>query len=481
MRWPTISRVLGFLLLVSGGLMLPSLGLSVAYADGQWPVFAGVMAATLVAGGGLMFLGRDSQRGDLRKRDGYFIVASSWVLVSLFGCLPYLFGGAVNGFLDAFFETASGFTTTGASILTDIEVLPPSLLFWRSTTQWIGGMGIIVLTVAILPLLGIGGMELFASEAPGPTTDKLHPRIRETAKRLWIVYLLLTLACGGLLDAGGMTSFEAANHAMTTLSSGGFSTRNASIAAWDGDLIHYTIIAFMFLAGTNFTLLYQVYSMRWAKVRANQEIRMYGLIVLIATAVLAVLGWTAAGPGALPFRESLFMVVSVITTTGFVTADYQSWMPFVTLLFLLLMLSGASAGSTSGGIKVVRYALLFKNTALEMKRILHPRAVIPVRFNGSAVDRGVIYNIMAFVVLYVGIALLSTGVFAAMGLPLDTGLGATLATLGNIGPGIGQVGPLDNFAALPGGAKAYCCFLMIVGRLELFTVLILFSPYFWKH
>jgi trk system potassium uptake protein TrkH len=480
MRWLTIARVLGFLLLVVGGLMLPSLALSIAYGDGEWMHFASTLGLTALGGSALMYFGRNSERGDIRKRDGYFIVAASWVAASLFGALPYYLSGWIPIPLDAFFETASGFTTTGASVLPDIEALPPSLLFWRSTTQWIGGMGIIVLTVAILPLLGIGGMELFASEAPGPTTDKLHPRIRETAKRLWIIYLLLTLVCGGLLDLGGMTAFEAANHAMTTMSSGGFSTRNASIAAWDSNLIHYTVIVFMFLAGTNFTFLYMLYQGRWQKVAQNEEIRMYASLVVLASIVLALLGLRSA-EGQMAFRESLFMVVSVVTTTGFVTADYQSWMPFVTLLFLLLMLSGASAGSTSGGIKVVRYGLLFKNTALEMKRILHPRGVIPVRFNGQAVDRGVIYNIMAFVVLYVAIALISVGVFAAMGLQLDTALGATLATLGNIGPGIGQVGPLDNFAALPQAAKGYCSFLMILGRLELFTVLILFSPYFWKQ
>ena len=481
MRWLTIARVLGFLMIIVGGLMLPSMLISLLYADGQIYNLLFSSGLTVISGALLMFLGRNSQRGDIRRKDGYLVVASGWFFASIFGCVPYLMSGCVPGIVDAIFETASGFTTTGASIISDVEVIPESILFWRSTTQWIGGMGIIVLTIAILPLLGIGGMELFASEAPGPTKDKLHPRIRETAKRLWIIYVLLTLLCGGLLDLGGMTAFEAANHAMCTLSSGGFSTRNASIAAWDSDVIHYTIIVFMFLAGTNFTLLYMLYQGQWNRIKANEEIKVYAGIILTATAILTVLTYLTIRPGALDFRESLFMVVSVITTTGFVTADYQSWMPFVTLLFVMLLLSGASAGSTAGGIKVVRYTLLFKNTALEMKRLMHTRAIIPVRFNGSSVDPSIIYNIQAFVVLYLGVIIISTAILSSMGLKLDTSFGAVLSTLGNVGPGIGKVGPLDNFSALPDAAKGFLSFLMILGRLELFTVLILFSPYYWKN
>lgn len=481
MRWLTILRILGFLMLIVGGLMLPSIFLSLLYRDGQTIALVASAAITVSAGALLMLAGRKSENRDIRRRDGYLVVALGWLFASFFGALPYLFSHSVPHLVDALFETASGFTTTGASILPDIEIIPPSILFWRSTTQWIGGMGIIVLTIAILPLLGIGGMELFASEAPGPTKDKLHPRIRETAKRLWIIYVLLTLLCGGLLDLGGMTAFEAANHAMCTMSSGGFSTRNASIAAWDSNVIHYTITFFMLLAGTNFTLLYLIYQGQWRRLRSNEELRVYLGVIASATLILLLANVFSDRNGALDFRESLFMVVSVITTTGFVTADYQSWMPFVTLLFVMLLLSGACAGSTAGGIKVVRYTLLVKNTGLEMKRLIHPRAVIPVRFSGSSVKPSTIYNIQAFVVLYLGVVILSTGILSAFGLRLDTAFGAVLSTLGNVGPGIGQVGPLDNFSAMPEPAKGFLSFLMIMGRLELFTVLILFSPYYWRH
>jgi trk system potassium uptake protein TrkH len=480
-RWLTMARVLGFLVLLVGALMLPSAALSVLYRDGMLVPFLESVGITSLCGLLMMYLGRQAARGDIRRKDGYLIVFGGWSLASLFGCLPFWLSDQTGGLVNALFETASGFTTTGATILEDIERMPPSLLFWRSTTQWVGGMGIIVLTIAILPLLGIGGMELFASETPGPTKDKLHPRIRETAKRLWIVYVLLTLLCGGLLDLGGMTAFEAANHAMCTLSSGGFSTRNASIAAWDSPMIHYTTIVFMFLAGTNFTLLYLLYQGQWNRIRKNEEFRTYVLLTLGLVLLLMGVFALSNRPGLPSFRDTLFMVVSVLTTTGFVTADYQTWMPFSTLLFVLLLLSGASAGSTSGGLKIVRYNLLIKNTYLEMKRLLHPRAVIPVRFNGSSVPVSTVYNIQAFLSLYLLILIAGTGVLSAMGLKLDTAFGAVLAALGNVGPGLGEVGPMGNFAGLHDSAKTFLVFLMLLGRLELFTVLLVFTPAYWRN
>ncbi len=461
--------------------MLPSILVSLIYQDGQIWTLLSVFGITLLSSALLMYAGRKSKVEDIRRRDGYLIVSSGWFVAALFGSLPYFLGGHSSDWASAFFETVSGFTTTGATSFSDIEILPESILFWRSTTQWIGGMGIIVLTIAILPLLGIGGMELFASETPGPTKDKLHPRIRETARRLWVIYLMLTLLCGGLLDLGGMTAFEAANHAMCTMSSGGFSTRNASIAAWDSNIIHYTIIVFMFFAGTNFTLLYLLYQGQWKRLRNNEEFRTYLSIVLLLTGILTALSVFTNLPGEMGFRDSLFMVVSIITTTGFVTADYQSWMPFVTLLFVMMMLSGASAGSTSGGVKMVRYILLMKNTALEMKRLVHPRAIIPVRFNGNSVQPSIIYNIQAFIVLYIGILIFGTGLLTAFGLRVDTAFGAALSTLGNIGPAIGHLGPMDTFADLSAPIKILLSLLMLIGRLELFTVLILFSPYYWRN
>jgi trk system potassium uptake protein TrkH len=359
--------------------------------------------------------------------------------------------------------------------------MPKGLLFWRSLTQWIGGMGIIVLTVAILPLLGIGGMQLFVAEAPGPTHDKLHPRITETAKRLWFIYCSLTLAEIILLRLGGMNYFDAINHALTNMSSGGFSTKNLSIAYYDSAYIQYVIIFFMFLAGTNFTLIYFGFKGKVGKIFQNEEFKAY-LYILITTSLVTATAIYLYTPLGLEksFRDALFQVVSIITTTGFVTADYTSWAPFTTILFFFLLFIGASAGSTSGGIKIVRLVILFKNSILELKRQVHPSAVIPVRFNSRAVSQNISYNISAFILIYIIIFFLGSLVMALLGLDFMSSIGTVATALGNVGPGLGSVGPVNNFSHIPQAGKWVLSFLMLLGRLELFTVLILFTPYFWS-
>jgi len=420
-------------------------------------------------------------RKEFTKKDGFLIVTLGWIFMSIFGSLPYFLSGSIPDFTNAFFETISGYTTTGASILDDIESLPKSVLFWRSLTQWIGGMGIIVLAVAILPILGIGGMQLFVAEAPGITPDKLQPRIRETAKRLWLIYVGLTLLESALLMVAGMSFYDAINHSLTTMATGGFSTRQDSIAYYDNAAIQYIIIFFMFLAGTNFTLTYFALKRRFVKVWANEEFRTYirivGILGVLCTIVVAISTKQGVEKS---FREALFQVVSILTTTGYVSADYTSWTPFLTVIFLALMFVGASAGSTAGGVKIVRHLVLFKNSFLELRRQLHPSAVIPVRLNKSAVPRDITFNTLAFIMMYISIFAFGSTIIALGGNDFETSIGAVATCLGNIGPGIGSVGPVSSFSHLSISSKWFLSFLMLVGRLEIFTVLILFTPYFWR-
>jgi trk system potassium uptake protein TrkH len=348
-------------------------------------------------------------------------------------------------------------------------------------THWIGGMGIIVLSLAILPFLGIGGMQLFMAEVPGPTPDKLHPRITATAKRLWGIYVLLTIVQTGLLMLGGMDLFDGLCHAFGTMATGGFSTKNASIAGFS-PYIQYVITIFMILAGTNFTLHYLALHGKLKDIWKNEEFRNYIFIILISTVIitltLTIIGHTNLEKG---FRDAIFTVVSIITTTGFVTADYLFWPGALWFIIFLLMFVGGSAGSTGGGIKVVRQLLLFKNSLLELKRLIHPHAVLPVRLNKKPVSQDIVFNILAFFLIYIIIFAFGTLVMSLMGLNFETAIGSTAATLGNIGPGIGNVGPVDNYASMPIFGKWFLSFLMLLGRLELFTVLILFSPAFWKR
>jgi|AntRauTorcE11898_2_1112593.scaffolds.fasta_scaffold01092_8 trk system potassium uptake protein TrkH len=490
-NYPVIGKIIGLLLIVEGIFMLLSLPFSLhfgapdlekitLFVKGRdfWPLL--IAAAITIFSGLLLFLTYRKAIKAMSKREGYIIVTLSWVIISVFGALPLYLGAATSSYADAFFETMSGFTTTGATILTDIEGVSKGLLFWRALTQWIGGMGIIVLSLAILPVLGIGGMSLFVAEMPGPTPDKLHPRITATAKRLWGIYVLLTLVETLFLMLGGMNLFEGLSHAFTTMSTGGFSTQDASIAAFS-PYIQYVIIVFMVLAGTNFTLHYLALHGKLKEVFRNEEYKYYLLIMAFFSLVITlVLIFNVNLPAEEAIRNAVFQVVSIVTTTGFITDDYLLWPGFLWMIIFLMMFTGGSAGSTGGGIKVMRQLLIFKNSFLELKRIIHPNAIIPVRFNGRAVQGNVMYNIMAFFVIYLIIFALSTLIMSSLGLDFETAIGSAAATLGNIGPGIGGVGPVENYAAIPLAGKWFLSFLMILGRLELFTVLIILSPTFWK-
>jgi trk system potassium uptake protein TrkH len=481
MNYKLIFNIIGFLLIIVGLLIFTGITFSIYYNSNDIPAL--IISGTITSLSGLIIwlFTRKSDRKELGKREGYIIVTASWLVMSLFGSLPFVIHGSIPNFTDAFFETMSGFTTTGASILTNIEAMPYGLLFWRSLTQWLGGMGIIVLSIAILPILGIGGMQLFMAEVPGPTKDKVHPRVRETAKRLWGIYFILTLAEIILLLIGGMNLFDAITHSFTTMATGGFSPKNSSISFYTSPFIHYVIILFMFFAGMNFTLHYFALHINFNFLKDNNEFRFYVAIIIVTTIFVMVIH--------LPhvdfhfeeaFRQSLFHVVSLTTTTGFITSDFEKWAPFSRMIFFTLLFVGGCAGSTGGSIKVIRHYLLFKNGFLELKRLIHPRAVIPVRVNNKAVPQEIILNVQAFFIFYILLFLFGSIIMSIIGLDFVTALGAVATCLGNVGPGIGTVGPVSNFAHMPEAGKWILSFLMLLGRLELFTVLIIFSSYFWK-
>ncbi|MDT0552599.1 TrkH family potassium uptake protein [Urechidicola vernalis] len=493
-NYQIIISFLGLTAMLNGAFMLLAYPFSLYYEESaHWGMLsAGFL--TIILGFSMWFSNRNAPK-NLQKKEGYVIVTFGWLILSLTGTLPYLLTGAIPNFTDAFFETMSGYSTTGSSILQDIEAMPKGILFWRSATHWIGGMGIIVLTIAILPLLGIGGMQLFMAEAPGPSADKMHPRITETAKRLWLIYFSLTITEFFLLKVAGMTWFDAINHAMSTLSTGGFSTKNASVAHWNHmPMIQYIITFFMFVAGTNFIVTYFAFKGKWRRVLNNEEFKWYffGSIWLIAILTIIIINFQDPtlqttinhpkpyGEFESAIRHASFQILAIFTTTGFVSADFTMWNSFATMFIFSLFFIGGSAGSTSGGVKIVRHITMIKSSILEFKKLLHPSAIIPVRYGGKAIHQNIIFNILSFFVLYMLIFILGSVMFTFLGLDFISAIGVTASSLGNIGPALGSVSPVDNFAHLSIAAKWFSSFLMLIGRLELFTVLILLTPYFWK-
>ena len=493
-HYKTILHILGLLLLFNAAAMLVASTASLFLDDGAT---SGLLLSTGITFG----VGRTwmlltlRQKREIKKRDGYLIVVLGWLVMVVFGTLPFLTAGSFHSLTDAFFETISGYTATGATIIQDIEALPKSLILWRSLTHWLGGMGIIVLAIAILPLLGIGGVQLFSAEAPGVGGDKLHPRISDTAKRLWYIYVGFTALQTLLLSLAGMSVFDAVNHAMSTMASGGFSSKNASMAHWNHlPLVQYIVIVFMFLAGSNFVLIYLAIKGKFKRVFSDNEFRWYAGFVLAFTIISFVGIYTKVDLVAVStmdhpqvlgklessFRHALFQVVAVIPTPGLVTADFTSFAPFLTMLFFGLFFLGGSSGSTSGGVKVVRHLILIKNGFLEFKKALHPNAILSLRLNNTSIDQSIVFKILAFFILYMIMFIIGAGVFSFLGLDFTTAVGASASSLGNVGPGLGSVGPALNYAELPVVAKWWSSFYMLVGRLELFTVLMLFTPYFWR-
>lgn len=477
-----IFRILGFLLLIEAAFMLTSVPVALYYDE---PVVESLLLSVgAMAGTGtlLAYICRGAGR-DVSRKDGYIVVTLIWVIFSLFGTLPYMLSGAIPDFTDAFFETMSGFSTTGSTILEDIEALPHSILFWRMMTHWVGGLGIVFFTIAVFPIFGIGDIHLFAAESAGPMRAKLHPRISVTARWLLTIYIGLTLICTLFMHVAGMGWFDSLCHSMSTISTGGFSTKQASIAAFNSPAIEYVTTLFMFMGGINLSLLYLlIFKFRVRDMYRDSEFRTYLSIVLVFTiAITAGLVCTSDMPVAESFRTALFQVVSIQTTTGFATANYVLWMPLLWLMLCALMFFGACSGSTSGAMKCMRISILVKVMLNEFKRIVHPNAVIPVRMAGKIVPTGVQSAILAYTVIYIFV--LMVGLFVNMGFGLDflDSFGLSVASVGNVGPALGHYGPMDSLAVLPAGVKWFCSFQMLVGRLEFFAVLLLFTPIFWKR
>ena len=494
---------LGALLAALGVALVFPMGVGLLYGEASWWSFGVTAALALGLGGGAWVAFRPRGEDDLRIREGFAVVALAWLLLSLVGALPFVLGGVLGSYTDAFFETMSGFTTTGATILggadtPTIESIPNGFLFWRSLTHWLGGMGIIVLTLAVLPILGIGGMQLFKAEVPGPSADKLTPRVRETAKRLWAIYVGITVVqVGFLLPA--MTPFDAVNHAFATLATGGFSTQNGSVGDYDSAYIDWVITVFMFLAGMNFALHYALLHGALAAPWRSQEFRVYAGVTVAATVFMTLVLWapayaaTFANAGTFEgtvlvydspldaLRYATFQAVAIITTTGFGTADYEVWPALAVTVLFVLFFVGGMAGSTGGGVKVVRQLLLVKNSLREIQRLLHPQAVLPIRLDHRVVPTEVMRNVLSFIVLYFGLVFFGTLVMGALGLDLASAFGAAASSVGNIGPAFGSLGPSENYAHIPAFGKWVLALLMMAGRLEIFTVLVLFAPGFWRR
>ncbi len=482
----SLRRVFGVVGLVQvfvGLAMVATGAVALVYGEGDAPGFFLAAALTVAVGGALFLFGRF--QGDLSPRESFAIVTFSWLAAGITGALPFLFTGAIPRFIPAVFEALSGFTTTGATVVPRVEALPHGILFWRAVTQWLGGMGILVLAVAILPFLGVGGMQLFKAEVPGPAPERLRPRIAQTAKLLWLVYLGLTVLQILLLMAGGLDLFDATTHTFTTLATGGFSTKTASIAHYASPFVQYVFILFMYLAGVNFALHFRAATGRLDYFR-DQEWRFYTLLLVGATLLVAGVN-LAHGPYSMEprgvevaFRESLFQVVSIGTTTGYVTADYEGWRPAAQMMLFILFFTGGMAGSTGGSLKSVRVLLLLKQTGMEIRKHLHPRAVLLARVGKRVVREEVLANVIAFTILYALLFVAGALALTFLGADLLTALGASAAAVGNVGPGFGEVGPVDHYGWISDPGLAVLSFLMVAGRLEIYTVLLLFHPETWK-
>lgn len=476
-----IFRIIGFLLLFEALSLLSCIPVALYYGEPTEYLLLSV-AAMVVSGSFFAYICRKAGRNVSRK-DGYIVVTVIWIIFSLFGSLPYMLSGYIPSFTDAFYETMSGFTTTGSSILSNIESLPRSLLFWRALTHWIGGLGIVFFTVAVFPIFGLGDMHLFAAESVGPMRAKLHPRISITARWILTVYIGLTVIATVAFYAAGMGWFDALCHSMSTVSTGGFSTKQASIAAFASPLIEYVTVLFMFVGGVSLSLQYLlIFKGRIKELFRDTEFRTYLMFVLVFTVIISVgLFLTTTMTAEWSFRTALFQVVSIQTTTGFATVDYTLWSPLLWLMLCGLMFVGACSGSTSGAMKCVRVATLFKVMWNEFKRIVHPNAVLPVRMARKIVPTNVQSAILAYTVIYFFIVIVGVVVNMAFGIDFLNSFGLSVTSVGNVGPALGNYGPMDSLALLPAGVKWFCSFQMLVGRLEFFAVLLLLTPIFWKR
>lgn len=474
-----IIHILSALLIFLGISLFPASAIAFFYREGDLRAFLTTIAIAWLVGIPTFLISKT--RAELRPKDGFLIVTLGWLLYSFIGALPFKLSGFIPSYTDCFFETMSGFTTTGASILTNIEALPHGLLFWRSFTHWLGGMGIILLSLAILPLLGVAGMQLFKAEVPGPTHDKITPRLKDTAKLLWGVYALISLVEAILLMLAGMNWFDALCHTFGTMATGGFSTKNASIGYYNSPLIDFIIILFMMLAGINFALHYRALRGKPLIYLKDAEVKFFMSLILMATLIIGFDVWKVTGHHLVKtIQYSLFQVVSIVTTTGYGTADYEQWSGLSQMILFFLMFFGGCAGSTGGGMKIIRTMILLQMGRNEIKRLIHPQAVFSVRVGNNVISREISSTIGGFFLLYAALTVFGVLVMSALGLDFQTAFGSVAAMINNIGPGLGQVGPTDNYAHIPMIGKWLLSFLMLVGRLEVFTVLVLFTASFWR-
>ncbi len=481
MNFWVITRFIALLVLFLGISMVGPLAVSLIYMDGCSLALFFSAAITACTGFLVFAYTRKRNEGQMSHRDGVAIVTFGWVLAGFFGTLPYIFSGVIPDFTNAYFESVSGFTTTGATILADVETVPKGILLWRSQTQWFGGMGIIVLSIAVLPFLGVGGMQLYRAEIPSPVVDKLKPRISETARTLWKVYVLITVLEIFFLLAGGMSLFDAVCHGFCTMPTGGFSTKNASIAYFDSTYYDGIFIVFMLLAGINFSLHYRLLKRDFMIFGKDPECRVFFIIVCVFIFVITVNIHGAVYTSFLrAFRYAAFQVSSIITTTGFVTADYEKWPALSRQILLICMVLGAMAGSTGGGMKTMRLMMLIKHGYQQIFHIIHPHAVTTVKLGGNPVPQDILNSIWGFFILYISLFITAALVMAAMGLDIISAFAAVAASIGNIGPGLGIVGPVQNYLGIPEAGKWVLVFCMLLGRLEIYTVIVLLTPEYWR-
>lgn len=476
-----IVNFIGMVLLFLSLFMIVPVFVSYLYSSSDLKPLIQSFAITFCSGVLLFFFTKKNEKEDIRHREAFVIVTLTWLIMSFCGSLPFLLAGTFGSFTDAYFESVSGFTTTGASVLTDIEVVPHGILFWRSMTHWIGGMGIIVFALAILPFLGTGGMQLFKAEVPEISLDKLRPRIIDTAKALWIIYLALTAVTAALLYLAGMNVFDAFCHAFATMATGGFSTKNASIAAYQNPAIEFILCFFMFVAGVNYSLYFYFFRGKYTKLWRNEEFRFYAAITAISTAIIMVNIWGSSYDSLIDsFRYSLFQVISIMTTTGYATADYEKWAPLSQAVLIILMFFGGMIGSTSGGIKQVRILLTIKQGYREIYQLIHPRAVTTVKLDNKFLNKEILGSIWGMVFLFLGVTTVGILGMAATGEDIVTSTTTVISAMCNVGPALGSAGPVENYANIPITGKWILIFCMLTGRLEVYTVLILFVPHFWK-
>lgn len=480
MNFGVVIKVLGYLLLIESGLMIPSLLVALYYGSSDWLGLMISIAITAIVG--LIMSRCFKYEQDIKTKEGLAIVGFGWILVSMFGALPFVLTNSISAWIDAFFETVSGFTTTGASIVDNIESFPKGVLFWRSFTHWIGGMGILVFTVAILPMLGIGGFQVYKIESPGPTSDRIVPRVRDTATILYTIYTIITVAEIILLKLGGMSLYDSAVHTFGTVGTGGFGIKGTSVGYYNSTYIHLIIGTFMIMCGTNFSLSYSLYKRKWKEVIIDQELRLYLSIILASVVLIAfnIYNSMSYNNFGLALRDSYFQVGSIITTTGYSTVDFDQWPTFSKLILFTLMFVGGCAGSTAGGMKSIRILILLKLVRREMYKMLHPRAIIPIKVNNKSISNDTVIGIASFFMVYILIFVLGTIAISLEGIDFESAASATAATLSNIGPAFGFAGPAKSYSQFSNISKLLMSGFMLLGRLELFTLIALFNPSIWK-